>query len=348
LGIKLKKKAFITGITGQDGSYLAELLLFKGYEVHGLIRRSSSFNTGRLDLIYKDPHDKDNDLHLHYGDLTDSVGLSNLLKSISPDEIYNLGAQSHVKVSFDIPGYTASVDALAVANMLEIIRNNLPKTKFYQAGTSEMFGDSPAPQSIDTEFRPRSPYAAAKIYAHWVTRNYREGQNIYASNGILFNHESPRRGATFVTQKIVQAAVSIKQKRTNKIYLGNIDAYRDWGYAPEYVVAMWEMLQLDSPTDLVVATGVSTTIREFGEYVFKKLDLDFHEHLQHDSRYERPTEVEDLRGDVAQIHKVLGWKPRFTWKSIADVMLEAELSGEKIINWDEILYHSGKVSSILH
>ena len=204
-----------------------------------------------------------------------------------------------------------------------------------------MFGDSPAPQSIETEFRPRSPYAAAKIYAHWVTRNYREGQNIYASNGILFNHESPRRGATFVTQKIVQAAVSIKQNRSNKIYLGNIDAHRDWGYAPEYVVAMWEMLQLDKPTDLVVATGVSATIREFGEYVFKKLDLDFYEYFQHDSRYERPTEVEDLRGDVNQINKVLGWKPSFTWKPIADVMVEAELSGEKIINWDEVLDHSG-------
>jgi GDPmannose 4,6-dehydratase len=340
LGNKLKKKAFITGITGQDGSYLAEFLLFKGYEVHGLIRRSSSFNTGRLDLIYRDPHVMDNDLHLHYGDLTDSVGLANLLKSVAPDEVYNLGAQSHVKVSFDIPGYTASVDALAVINMLEIIRNNLPKTKFYQAGTSEMFGDSPAPQSIDTEFRPRSPYAAAKIYAHWVTKNYREGQNIYASNGILFNHESPRRGGTFVTQKIVQAAVSIKQNRTSKIYLGNIDAHRDWGYAPEYVVAMWEMLQLDNPTDLVVATGVSATIREFGEYVFKKLDLDFYEHFQHDSRYERPTEVEDLRGDVNQINKVLGWKPRFTWKLIADEMVEAELSGEKIINWNELLDHS--------
>lgn len=338
----MKKKAFITGISGQDGSYLAELLLFKGYEVHGLIRRSSSFNTGRLELIYRDPHVEDNDLHLHYGDLTDSVGLANLLKSISPDEIYNLGAQSHVKVSFDIPGYTASVDALAVVNMLEIIRNNLPKTKFYQAGTSEMFGDSPSPQNIDSVFRPRSPYAAAKIYAHWVTKNYREGQNIFASNGILFNHESPRRGATFVTQKIVQAAASIKQNRSNKIYLGNIDAYRDWGYAPEYVVAMWEMLQLDKPVDLVVATGVSTTIQKFGEYVFSKLNLDFHDYFQHDSRYERPTEVEDLRGDVTQINNVLGWKPRFTWKEVADVMLEAELSGEKNINWDEILDHSSR------
>ena len=340
MGSKLKKKALITGITGQDGSYLAELLLFKGYEVHGLIRRSSSFNTGRLDLIYRDPHVMDNNLHLHYGDLTDSVGIANLLKSVSPDEIYNLGAQSHVKVSFDIPGYTASVDALAVINILETIRNNLPKTKFYQAGTSEMFGDSPAPQSIDSEFRPRSPYAAAKIYAHWVTKNYREGQNIYAANGILFNHESPRRGATFVTQKIVQAAVSIKQNRSNKIYLGNIEAYRDWGYAPEYVVAMWEMLQLDNPTDLVVATGVSATIREFGEYVFSQLGLNFYDYFQHDFRYERPTEVENLRGDINQIKNTLGWKPRITWKTIADKMIEAQLSGEKTLNWEDILDHS--------
>jgi GDPmannose 4,6-dehydratase len=329
------KKAFITGITGQDGSYLAELLLHQGYEVHGLIRRSSSFNTERLNSIYRDPHDFGVNLHLHYGDLTDPIGLQNLIYNIQPDEFYNLGAQSHVKVSFEMPNYTAQVDAVSVVNILECLKNinKITKSKFYQAGTSEMFGNSPSPQSIDTKFDPRSPYAAAKVYAHAVTKNYRLGYDLFAANGILFNHESPRRGNTFVTKKIVNSAVEINQDKSKKLYLGNLQAKRDWGYAPEYVYAMWMLMQQDTPTDLVVATGITASVEEFGRYVFSLLDIGWEDSVIVEEKYFRPTEVDLLKGDVNQIEKVLGWKPKFHWKEIAEIMVESALHGEKKIDW---------------
>ena len=290
----MAKRAFITGITGQDGSYLAELLLSKGYEVHGLVRRSSSFNTERIDGIYQDPHESHRRLFLHFGDLTDGVSLVNLIREIQPHEVYNLGAMSHVKVSFEMPEYTASTDAVGTIRLLEAIRAAGLDCRFYQASTSEMFGASPPPQHEQTPFYPRSPYGAAKLYSHWVTINYREAYGMFAVSGILFNHESPRRGETFVTRKITRAIANIKRGLQSELFLGNLSAIRDWGYAPEYVEGMWRMLQHDEPTDFVLATGVGTTVKEFCEYAFEHADLDWEEFVRYDDRYERPTEVDAL------------------------------------------------------
>ena len=294
------KRALITGITGQDGSYLAEFLLEKGYEVHGLIRRSSTFNTSRIEHLYKDPHEKDNKLFLHYGDITDGVGLSNLIRELEPHEIYNLAAQSHVKVSFEMPDFTAQVDAVGTIRILEAIRAAKIDTKFYQASTSELFGSTPPPQSEISPFSPQSPYAAAKLYSYWVVRNYRDAYGLHATNGILFNHESPRRGETFVTRKITMAAARIKLGLQSKLYLGNLDAVRDWGYAPEYVQSMWMMLQQQNPDDYVVATGVGATVREFCDAAFSSLDLDYRNHVTTEEKYLRPTEVDALIGDASK------------------------------------------------
>jgi GDPmannose 4,6-dehydratase len=308
------KRALISGITGQDGSYLAELLLSKGYEVHGIIRRASTFNTDRIDHLYRDPHDPEARMFLHYGDVTDGSGLRRILQRVQPDEVYNLGAQSHVKTSFEQPEYTGDVDALGTLRFLEALREVREMTgediRFYQAGTSEMFGAAPAPQSEATPFYPRSPYAAAKVYGYWITVNYREAYHLFACNGILFNHESERRGETFVTRKITRAATRIKLGLQEKLYLGNLDAKRDWGHAEDYVEAMWLMLQHPTPQDLVIATGESYTVREFVERVFDHLDLDWEEHVEIDPRYFRPTEVEDLQGDASRARMTLGWKPR--------------------------------------
>jgi len=310
----MAKKALISGITGQDGSYLAELLLSKGYEVHGIIRRASTFNTDRIDHLYRDPHDPAARMFLHYGDVTDGSGLRRILQRVMPDEVYNLGAQSHVKTSFEQPEYTGDVDALGTLRFLEALRDVREATgediRFYQAGTSEMFGAAPAPQSEATPFYPRSPYAAAKIYGYWITVNYREAYNLFACNGILFNHESERRGETFVTRKITRAAARIKLGLQEKLFLGNLDAKRDWGHAEDYVEAMWLMLQHPVPEDFVIATGESYTVREFVERVFDYLDLDWEEYVEIDPRYFRPTEVEDLQGDATKARMVLGWKPR--------------------------------------
>lgn len=310
----MAKKALISGITGQDGSYLAELLLSKGYEVHGIIRRASTFNTDRIDHLYRDPHDPAARMFLHYGDVTDGSGLRRILQRVMPDEVYNLGAQSHVKTSFEQPEYTGDVDALGTLRFLEALRDVREATgediRFYQAGTSEMFGAVPAPQSEATPFYPRSPYAAAKIYGYWITVNYREAYNLFACNGILFNHESERRGETFVTRKITRAAARIKLGLQEKLFLGNLDARRDWGHAEDYVEAMWLMLQHPVPEDFVIATGESYTVREFVERVFDYLDLDWEEYVEIDPRYFRPTEVEDLQGDATKARMVLGWKPR--------------------------------------
>jgi GDPmannose 4,6-dehydratase len=322
-------KALITGITGQDGSYLAELLLDKGYEVHGIIRRSSNFNTQRIDHLYKDPHSADNKLHLHYGDLTDGVLLTNLIREIEPQEIYNLGAQSHVMVSFSVPEYTAQVDAVGTIRMLEAIRSSKLDCRYYQASTSELFGSTPPPQSEKSLFQPRSPYAAAKLYGYWVTRNYREAYGIHATNGILFNHESPRRGETFVTRKITRAVARIKQGKQEKLYLGNLEAVRDWGYAPEYVESMWLMLQQETPNDFVVATGVGATVRDFAHQSFSHVGLDWEEFVVVDDRYQRPTEVEALIGDPTQAEKVLGWKATTHWNSLAKLMVEADVKLEE-------------------
>jgi len=322
-------KALITGITGQDGSYLAELLLGKGYEVHGIIRRSSNFNTQRIDHLYKDPHASDNKLHLHYGDLTDGVLLTNLIREIEPQEIYNLGAQSHVMVSFSVPEYTAQVDAVGTIRMLEAIRSSKLDCRYYQASTSELFGSTPPPQSEKSLFQPRSPYAAAKLYGYWVTRNYREAYGIHATNGILFNHESPRRGETFVTRKITRAVARIKQGKQEKLYLGNLEAVRDWGYAPEYVESMWLMLQQETPNDFVVATGVGATVRDFAQQSFSHVGLDWEEFVVVDDRYQRPTEVEALIGDPTQAEKVLGWKATTHWNSLAKLMVDADVKLEE-------------------
>jgi GDPmannose 4,6-dehydratase len=319
------KKAFITGITGQDGSYLAELLLDKGYEVHGLIRRSSTFNTDRIDHIYQDPHLPGIKLHLHYGDLTVSGQMADLIYNLQPDEIYNLGAQSHVRVSFDMPEYTGDVTGLGTVRLLEAIRKTGVKTKFYQASSSEMFGSAPAPQNEQTPFEPRSPYSAAKVYAYWLVKNYREGYNLFASNGILFNHESPRRGETFVTRKITRAATRIKLGLQDKLYLGNLEAKRDWGFAGDFVEAMWLMLQQDKPDDYVIATGETHSVREFAEKVFQKLELDYNEYVAIDKRYFRPTEVDFLLGDSTKARKSLGWKPKVTFKQLIDMMVESDL-----------------------
>ena len=319
------KRALITGITGQDGSYLAEFLLEKGYEVHGLIRRSSTFNTDRIDHIYQDPHVADIKLHLHYGDLSVSGQMTDLIYNIQPDEIYHLGAQSHVRVSFDMPEYTGDVTGLGTVRLLEAIRKTGVKTKFYQASSSEMFGSAPAPQNEQTPFEPRSPYAAAKVYAYWVVKNYREGYNLFASNGILFNHESPRRGETFVTRKITRAATRIKLGLQDKLYLGNLEAKRDWGYAGDFVEVMWLIMQQDESDDYVIATGENHSVREFAEKVFKNLELDYENYVGIDQRYFRPTEVDVLLGDSTKAQKIIGWKPKVTFDQLIDMMVEADL-----------------------
>jgi GDPmannose 4,6-dehydratase len=343
------KKSLITGITGQDGSYLAEFLLSKGYEVHGLIRRASTFNTNRIDHIYKDPHLTGVRLHLHYGDLSDSGQLTNLIYNIQPEEIYHLGAQSHVRVSFDIPEYTGDITALGTTRILEAIRSSGVKTRFYQASSSEMYGDAPAPQNEDTPFRPRSPYAAAKVYAYWMVNNYREGYNLFTCNGILFNHESPRRGETFVTRKITRGLARIIAGKDKELYLGNLEAKRDWGYAPDYVEAMWLMLQQERPQDYVIGTGETHSVREFLEEVFAYVELDWKEYIKIDPKYFRPTEVNLLRADASKAREELDWSPRVTFKELVKIMVDSDLTlmgleppGEgkdilrqKGINWTE-------------
>jgi len=319
------KKAFITGITGQDGSYLAEFLLDKGYEVHGLIRRSSTFNTDRIDHLYKDVHDPQARLYLHYGDLSVSGQLTDMLYDISPDEIYHLGAQSHVRVSFDMPEYTGDVTGLGTLRLLEAIRKTGIKTRFYQASSSEMFGAAAPPQYEETLFQPQSPYAAAKVYAYYVVKNYRSAYKLFACNGILFNHESPRRGETFVTRKITRGATQIKMGLRDKIYLGNLEAKRDWGFAGDYIEAMWMMLQHDEPDDFVIATGETHSVREFAEKVFQKLDLDYQQHVEIDPRYFRPTEVDVLLGDSSKARRILNWKPRVSFDELVGMMTDADL-----------------------
>jgi GDPmannose 4,6-dehydratase len=319
------KKALISGITGQDGSYLAELLLGKGYEVHGIIRRSSSFNTDRIDHLYQDPHVRGLRLFLHYGDLSDSASLMKFLHELQPDEIYHLGAQSHVRVSFDIPEYTGDVTGLGTTRFLEAMRETAPKARFYQASSSEMYGLVQAvPQREDTPFYPRSPYGAAKVYAYWMTVNYRESYGLHASNGILFNHESPRRGETFVTRKVTRALARIKAGLQNEVYLGNLDAQRDWGYAPEFVEAMWLMLQQEKGDDYVVATGETHSVREFLEEAFRCAGLDWKAHVKIDPRYFRPAEVDLLIGDAAKAKRVLGWQPKTSFKELVRIMVEAD------------------------
>ena len=319
------KVALITGITGQDGSYLAEFLLAKGYEVHGLIRRSSSFNTGRIDHIYQDIHETNPKLYLHFGDLIDGVGLTNLIREISPDEIYNLGAQSHVMVSFSMPQYTAQVDGVGPVGILEAIRGMNKEIKYYQASTSELYGSTPPPQNEESKFHPRSPYASAKLMAYWSAVNYREGYGIHATNGILFNHESPRRGETFVTRKITRAIANIKNGKQKKLYLGNLDAVRDWGYAKEFVESMWLMLQQDKPDDYVVATGVGATVKDFAQVAFEHAGLEWEKYVEIDKKYERPTEVDALIGDPSKAERELGWKAKTHWKELAKIMVDADL-----------------------
>ncbi|AFR71764.1 GDP-D-mannose dehydratase [Brachyspira pilosicoli WesB] len=321
------KKALITGITGQDGSYLAELLLEKGYEVHGIIRRSSSFNTERIDHLYSDPHINDVRMFLHYGDLSDSSNLSRLLEKIQPDEIYNLAAQSHVRVSFDMPEYTADVVGLGTIRILDAIKETHIKTKFYQASTSELYGKVvETPQTEKTPFYPRSPYACAKLYSYWITVNYRESYDMYACNGILFNHESPRRGETFVTKKITHAIAKILKKEQDKLYLGNLDAKRDWGYAKDYVEAMWLMLQQEKADDYVIATGETHSVKEFLDEAFGLVGLDWKKYVEIDARYYRPAEVDLLLGDPTKAKEKLGWKPKTTFKELVKIMLEYDLN----------------------
>ena len=321
----MNKRALITGVTGQDGSYLAELLLSKGYEVHGVIRRSSNFNTQRIDHLYQDPHKSNIRLKLHYGDLTDGVMLTNLVREVKPHEIYNLGAQSHVMVSFSVPEYTAQVDAVGTIRLLEAVRSSGINCRFYQASTSELFGSTPPPQSESSPFQPQSPYAAAKLYSYWVTKNYRDGYGIHATNGILFNHESPRRGETFVTRKITRAVAAIRLGIQEKIYLGNLDAIRDWGYAKEYVESMWLMLQQDEPSDYVVATGVGASVRDFAREAFAHVGLDYEEFVVLDKKYERPTEVDALIGDASKAENYLGWKAKTHWRELCHLMVDADL-----------------------
>ena len=331
------KKALVTGITGQDGSYLAELLLSKGYEVHGLIRRSSSINTQRLDNIYRDPHESGVRFLMHYGDLSDAGSLINLIRDLEPHEIYHLGAQSHVRVSFDIPEYTADTTAMGTIRILEAIRASGIQTRFYQASSSEMFGSAPPPQTEATPFHPRSPYGVAKVFAYWSTVNYREAHGMFASNGILFNHESARRGETFVTRKTTRAVARIKAGMQDRLYLGNLDAKRDWGYAPEFVEAMWLMLQRDEPEDFVIATGEAHTVREFVEAAFDHVGLDWERYVAIDPRYFRPAEVDELLGDPSRALEKLGWKARTTFSDLVALMvdsdvrlLEDELSGRMV------------------
>ena len=319
------KKALITGITGQDGSYLAEFLLAKGYEVHGLLRRSSTFNPRRIDHLYVDPHEPGARFFLHYGDITDSGQLTHLIYNIQPDEIYHLAAQSHVRVSFDMPEYTGDITGLGVTRLLETIRRSGIKTRFYQASSSELYGSTPPPQNEESPMRPRSPYAAAKLYAYWMVRNYREAYGLYAVNGILFNHESPRRGETFVTRKITRAVARIKLGLQTKLYLGNLAARRDWGYAPDYVEAMWLMLQQDSPDDYVLATGETHSVQEFLEAAFAHVDLDWRQYVEIDPRYFRPIEVDALLGDASKARRVLGWQPQVSFGELVRLMVDADL-----------------------
>lgn len=320
----VEKKAFITGITGQDGSYLTEFLLQKGYEVHGLIRRSSTFNTARIDHLFEDPHKPGRKLFLHYGDLGDASRLTTLMAQIQPDEVYHLAAQSHVRVSFDEPEHTGDATGLATTRLLEAIRLVSPDTKFYQASSSEMFGATPPPQNESTPFYPRSPYGAAKVYSYWMTRNYREAYGLFACNGILFNHESPRRGETFVTKKIARAAARIANKLEERIHLGNLDALRDWGYAPNYVEGMWAMLQHGQPRDFVLATGQAISVREFADFCFGFFGLQFDSHYVYDERYLRPTEVDSLIGDPTEARDLLGWAPSLTVSQLAALMCQHE------------------------
>ncbi|MFC4471055.1 GDP-mannose 4,6-dehydratase [Streptomyces xiangluensis] len=320
------KTALITGITGQDGSYLAELLLQKGYLVHGIVRRASTFNTQRIDHLYRDPHDPEARLFLHYGDLTDGTRIAGLLEQLQPDEVYHLAAQSHVRVSFDEPEFTGDSTGLGTTRLLEAIRATGLPCRFYQASSSEMFGASSPPQHEATPFHPRSPYGVAKVYAYWATRNYREAYGMYAVNGILFNHESPRRGPTFVTRKVATAAARIRFGLQDVVYLGNLDARRDWGYAAEYVEAMWRMLQQDEPDDYVVATGVSHSVRDFVEQCFAHVGLDWQDHVRFDERYLRPTEVDDLVGDASKAERVLGWRPEVRAPELARLMVDAEIA----------------------
>jgi GDPmannose 4,6-dehydratase len=319
------KKALITGITGQDGSYLAELLLSKGYEVHGIIRRASTFNTQRIDHIYEDPNHAGARLYLHHGDLSTTEWILNLIYSLAPDELYHLAAQSHVRVSFDIPEYTGDVTGLGTMRLLEAIRRCGGKTKFYQASSSEMFGAANPPQNETTEFLPRSPYAAAKVYAHWMTRIYREGYNLFAANGILFNHESPRRGETFVTRKITRAVAAILAGKTDSLFLGNLEAKRDWGYAPEYVEAIWKILQQEKADDFVIGTGEAHSVREFVEEAFTYAGLDWKKHLKTSDRYKRPLEVDSLIADTRKAHERLGWTPKVGFKELVAIMVDADM-----------------------
>jgi GDPmannose 4,6-dehydratase len=320
-----QKKALITGLTGQDGSYLAELLLYKGYEVHGLIRRASTFNTSRIDHIYLDPHEPSAQLFLHYGDLSDSEQIANIIYNTKPDEVYHLGAQSHVRVSFDVPEYTGNVTGLGTTRLLESIRRSGNSIRFYQASSSEMFGGAQPPQDEQTAFVPRSPYACAKVYSYWMVRNYREGYNMFATNGILFNHESPRRGETFVTRKITRGIAAIISKKAENLYLGNLDAKRDWGYSPEYVEAMWRMLQAGTPDDFVISTGETHSVREFLEAAFSYVDLDMSTHVKIDPRYFRPTEVDVLIGNADKAGKILDWRPQVRFKDLVKIMIDADL-----------------------
>jgi GDPmannose 4,6-dehydratase len=325
----MAKRALVTGITGQDGSYLAELLLGKGYEVHGIMRRASTFNTDRIDHLYRDQHDPAARLFLHYGDLSDGTGLRRILEKVQPDEVYNLGAQSHVKVSFEEPEYTADIDATGTLRLYEALRDHMAGSKrsvrIYQAGSSEMFGAAPPPQSETTLFHPRSPYAVAKVASYWYGVNYREAYGMFIANGILFNHESPRRGETFVTRKITRAAGRIKLGLQQKLYLGNLDAKRDWGFAGDYVEAMWQMLQREQPGDFVIATGEAHSVREFAEAVFKLLDLDWQAHVAVDPRYFRPAEVDYLCGDASKARAALGWKPKTDFRTLVKMMVEHDL-----------------------
>jgi GDPmannose 4,6-dehydratase len=335
------KKALITGITGQDGSYLADLLLEKGYEVHGIIRRASTFNTSRIDHLYADPHINGVRMFLHYGDLADSVNLVKLLYQLKPEEIYHLGAQSHVRVSFDIPEYTSDVTGVGTIRILEAIREVGLRSRFYQASSSEMFGKAQTvPQNEKTSFWPRSPYGVAKVFSYWATVNYRESYDLHASNGILFNHESPRRGETFVTRKISRAVAAIKQGLQKELFLGNLEAKRDWGYAPEYVEAMWRILQQDAGDDFVIATGETHTVREFAEAAFAHVDLDWNKYVKHDSRYERPAEVDVLIGDASKAKKVLDWEPKVRFKDLVRIMVDADM---ELLSRETPRKHLGKL-----
>jgi GDPmannose 4,6-dehydratase len=335
------KKALITGITGQDGSYLADLLLGKGYQVHGIVRRASTFNTSRIDHLYADPHINGVGLFLHYGDLSDSVNLVKLLYGLKPDEIYHLAAQSHVRVSFDIPEYTAHITAVGTIRILEAIRETGIRSRFYQASSSEMYGKvREVPQTEKTPFWPRSPYGVSKVFSYWATVNYRESYGLNASNGILFNHESPRRGETFVTRKISRAVAAIKHGLQHELFLGNLEAKRDWGYAPEYVEAMWHILQQDSGDDFVIATGEAHTVREFAEAGFAHVDLDWKKYVKHDPRYERPAEVDILIGDSSKAKKILGWEPKVRFHELVKIMVDADM---ELLSREAPRKHLGKL-----